>query len=151
MNDTFNFNGSIGQFVKEGDGIIQEYNAQSVASSSSRAISRQGSGESSAVETSHVRIAPRKKTSVLVALNAMFKAGWFVAEDGTELTNRDFALNDILRHAFGIDKDTAISQTVNPSNNINAGEKNQRLLRLLLDEDEMESYIKELQRELLDG
>ena len=35
MGDTFNFNGSIGQFVKEGDGIIQEYHAQSMAASSS--------------------------------------------------------------------------------------------------------------------
>ncbi len=35
MGDTFNFNGSIGQFVKEGDGIIEHYQAQSVAASSS--------------------------------------------------------------------------------------------------------------------
>lgn len=35
MVDTFNFNGSIGQFVKEGDGIIHDYHAQSVAASSS--------------------------------------------------------------------------------------------------------------------
>lgn len=35
MGDTFNFNGSIGQFVKEGDGIIHDYHAQSVAASSS--------------------------------------------------------------------------------------------------------------------
>ena len=34
MNDTFNFNGSIGQFVKEGDGIIHDYHAQSMAASS---------------------------------------------------------------------------------------------------------------------
>ena len=111
----------------------------------------QGGDESRSAEASHVRIAPKKKTSVLVVLNAMFKAGWLVAEDGTKLTNRDFALNSILRHAFGIDKDTAISQTINPSNNINAGEKNQLLLRRLLDEDEMERYIKELQRELPDA
>lgn len=112
---------------------------------------QQGGEERRNEETSHVRIAPKKKTSVLVVLNAMFKAGWLVSEDGTKLTNRDFALNSILRHAFGIDKDTAISQTINPSNNINAGEKNQLLLRRLLDEDEMEKYIKELQRELLDA
>ncbi len=35
MGDTFNFNGSIGQFVKEGDGIIHDYHAQSMAASSS--------------------------------------------------------------------------------------------------------------------
>lgn len=31
MGDTFNFNGSIGQFVKEGNGYIEHYHAQSVA------------------------------------------------------------------------------------------------------------------------
>jgi len=98
-----------------------------------------------------VRIAPRMKTSVLVVLNAMFKAGWFVAEDGGELKNRDIALNDILRHAFAIDKNTAISQTINPSNNINGNEKNRLLLHRLLDEEEMESFIKQLQGELLDA
>lgn len=96
-----------------------------------------------------VRIAPRKKTSVLVVLNAMYKAGWFVDADGGELTNRDAVLNDILSHAFGIDKNTAISQTINPSNNINGNAKNELLLRRLLDEDEMESYISDLQQELL--
>lgn len=101
--------------------------------------------------TSSVRIAPRMKTSVLVVLNAMFKAGWFVAEDGSELKNRDAALNDILRHAFAIDKPTAISQTINPSNNPNVLKKNELLLRQLLDEDEMEAYIKQLQGELLDA
>lgn len=98
--------------------------------------------------TSSVRIANKKKTSVLVVLNAMYKAGWFVGEDGGELTSRDTTLNAILRHAFGIDKDTAISQTINPSNNINANEKNQLLLHRLLDDDEMEGFIKELQEEL---
>ena len=110
-----------------------------------------GEYEVSAASVSSVRIARQKKTSVLVVLNAMFKAGWFVAEDGSELKNRDVALNDVLRHAFAIDKYTAISQTINPSNNINAGQKNQRLLHLLLDEDEMERYIKDLQQELLDA
>lgn len=33
MGDTFNFNGSIGQFIKEGNGYIEHYHAQSVASS----------------------------------------------------------------------------------------------------------------------
>lgn len=104
-----------------------------------------------AVAVSSVRIAPRMKTSVLVVLNAMFKAGWFVDANGSELKNRDTALNDILRHAFGIDKNTAISQTVYPSNNPNVLKKNNLILRQLLDEDEMEKFIKELQEELLDA
>lgn len=33
MGDTFNFNGSIGQFIKEGNCYIEHYHAQSVASS----------------------------------------------------------------------------------------------------------------------
>lgn len=103
-----------------------------------------------AVSVGSVRIAPRMKTSVLVVLNAMYKAGWFVDANGGALTSRDIALNDILRHAFGIDKNTAISQTINPSNNINGNEKNKLLLHRLLDEDEMEKFIKELQEELQD-
>ncbi len=35
MGDTFNFNGSIGQFIKEGNGYIEHYHAQSVAASPS--------------------------------------------------------------------------------------------------------------------
>ena len=31
MGDTFNFNGSIGQFIKEGNGYIEHYHAQSVS------------------------------------------------------------------------------------------------------------------------
>ena len=34
MGDTFNFNGSIGQFIAKGDGHIEHYHAQSMASSS---------------------------------------------------------------------------------------------------------------------
>lgn len=100
---------------------------------------------------SSVRIADKKKTSVLVVLNAMYKAGWFEAEDGGELRNRDAALNEILRNAFGVDRPTAISQTINPSNNIKGNEKNVRLMERLLDGEEMEKFIKELQGELLDA
>lgn len=97
---------------------------------------------------SSVRIADKKKTSVLVVLNAMFKAGWFVDKDGSELKNRDAALNEILRNAFGVDRPTAISQTINPSKNIKGNEKNVRLLDKLLDEKGMMEYIKEIQKEL---
>ena len=97
---------------------------------------------------SSVRIADKKKTSVLVVLNAMFKAGWFVDKDGGELGSRDAALNEILRNAFGVDHPTAISQTINPSKNIKGNEKNVRLMDKLLDEEGMMEYIKEIQKEL---
>ena len=119
-----------------------------VSESSSEGLSS-GFPQEATATAGFVRIAPRKKTSVLVVLNAMYKAGWFVDADGGELTNRDAVLNDILNHAFGIDKATAISQTINPSNNINGNAKNELLLRRLLVEDEMESFISDLQQELL--
>lgn len=93
-----------------------------VSESSSEGLSS-GFPQEATATAGFVRIAPRKKTSVLVVLNAMYKAGWFVDADGGELTNRDAVLNDILNHAFGIDKATAISQTINPSNNINGNAK----------------------------
>lgn len=97
---------------------------------------------------SSVRIADKKKTSVLVVLNAMFKAGWFVDKDGGELKNRDSTLNEILHLAFGVDRPTAISQTINPSKNIKGNEKNVRLMDKLLDEEGMMEYVKEIQKEL---
>lgn len=99
-------------------------------------------------EYSSVRIAPGKKTSVLVVLNAMFKAGWFVDENDRPLPNRDDALNDILRYAFAMEKKTAISQTIKPTSSLSGDEKNERLLRRLFKEDEMKQFIKELQEEL---
>ncbi len=102
-------------------------------------------------EHSLVRIATGKKTSVLVVLNAMYKAKWFVDEDGNQLKNRDDALNDILRHAFGEKKPTKISQTIKPIAQNDVDRKNSLLLRRLLDEDEMESFIKEMQEELLEA
>lgn len=66
--------------------------------------------------TSHVRIAPRKKSAVMRVLNAIYKAGWLVDEEGKRLTNRNTALRQILRSAFGIDCNH-IDQLLNPSNN----------------------------------
>lgn len=99
------------------------------------------------VECSHIRIAERKKTSVLVVLNAMYKAGWFVDEKGEELKNRDNALNEILRYAFN-DSCKGIAQLLTPSENTKTN-KNELLMRRLLDEKEMEQYIHDLKEELL--
>ena len=65
--------------------------------------------------TSHVRIAPRKKSAVMRVLNAIYKAGWLVDEEGKRLTNRNTALHQILRSAFGI-VCNHIDQLLNPSN-----------------------------------
>ena len=96
------------------------------------------------VECSHIRIAERKKTSVLVVLNAMYKAGWFVDENGGELKNRDNALNEILRFAFN-DSCKDIAQLISPKNTKNV----ELLMRRLLDEKEIEQYIYDLTEELL--
>ena len=63
---------------------------------------------------SGIRIANGKKTSVLVVLNAMYKAGWLKGPDGEKLTNRDKTLNEILKHAFN-DECKNIPQLLNPT------------------------------------
>ena len=99
-------------------------------------------------QKSEIRIAKGKKTSVLIVLNAMYKAGWFVDENGEELTNRDVTLNNILKYAFGINKLTAISQTINPSENTDT-KKQEKLIDKLINEKDAESFIEELKAELL--
>lgn len=106
--------------------------------------------ENPSVASSSIRIAPRKKTSVLTVLNAMYKAGWFTDVDGNTLKNRDEALNDILRNAFGTDKDTAISQTLNPSNGT-VKYKFKPLMEKLLDGKEIELFIHDLTQELMEN
>ena len=64
--------------------------------------------------TSDIRIAKGKKTSVLVVLNAMYKARWFTGPNGEILTNRDKTLNEILKHAFN-DECKNIPQLLNPT------------------------------------
>jgi len=95
----------------------------------------------------HIRIANKKMTSVLTVLNAMYKAGWFVDENGQPLTNRDDALNEILQAAFN-DNCNHIAQLLKPSNSIKDN-KQELLLRRLLDEKDMEQFIRDLVSELL--
>lgn len=82
--------------------------------------------------TSHVRIAPRKKSAVMRVLNAIYKAGWLVDEEGKRLTNRNTALRHILRSAFGIDCNH-IDQLLNPSNNPDNAAKAKEELQELID------------------
>lgn len=86
---------------------------------------------SCAVSTrTHVRIADKKKTSVLVVLDAMYRAGWFVDENGQPLTSRDKTLNEILQAAFN-DSCTHIAQLLKPSCNTKP-DKNKELIKGLL-------------------
>jgi hypothetical protein len=66
--------------------------------------------------------------------------GWFVDNDGKNLKNRDKSINEILKFAFGEEKDTAIAQTIKPSGNID----NERRIKKIVDEIiiELEKYVK---------
>lgn len=95
----------------------------------------------------HIRIAEKKKTSVLIVLNAMYKAGWFVDENGQQLTNRDVTLNEILQTAFN-DSCSHIAQLLKPSNNFKEN-KQSSLIKELLNGKEIEQFIQDLESELL--
>lgn len=66
-----------------------------------------------------IKIAKGKKSSVLLVLNAMYKAGWFTDKTGKALTNRDNALNEILMRALGEPKNKTICSCLNPSGSTN--------------------------------
>ena len=113
-----------------------------------RIVKLPSSTPSSTERKSHIRIAARKKTSVVIVLNAMYKAGWFVDEEGEKLRNRDDALNEILMNAFGVDRQTAVSQTINPSANTDF-RKQEKVISDLLDGKDAEIILEEIREELL--
>ena len=113
-----------------------------------RIVKLPSSTPSSTERKSHIRIAARKKTSVVIVLNAMYKAGWFVDEEGKKLRNRDDALNEILMNAFGVDRQTAVSQTINPSANTDS-RKQEKVISDLLDGKDAEIILEEIREELL--
>lgn len=113
-----------------------------------RIVKLPSSTPSSTERKSHIRIAARKKTSVVIVLNAMYKAGWFVGEEGKKLRNRDDALNEILMNAFGVDRQTAVSQTINPSANTDS-RKQEKVISDLLDGKDAEIILEEIREELL--
>lgn len=79
-----------------------------------------------------VRIAKGCKTKLLVALNAMYRAGWFADNQNHPLTNRDKALNDILQRAFGEEKQTQIGCTIFPARDPDHTEKHRAAIEELL-------------------
>lgn len=65
---------------------------------------------------------PHKKTSILVALDAMYYAGWFKSANDEKMPDRNSALADIMNRAFGvtkIDVQQLLSTPGNRSNNRN--------------------------------
>lgn len=95
---------------------------------------------------SPLRIAKGKMTSMLVMLNAAYRAGWLTGADGQPLPNRDQTLREILQRAFYTDC-THIAQLINPSNNSNEA-KNQQLLSRLIDEQECRRFVEAMLAEL---
>ena len=95
---------------------------------------------------SPLRIAKGKMTSMLVMLNAAYRAGWLTGADGQPLPNRDQTLREILQRAFSTDC-THIAQLINPSNNSNEA-KNQQLLSRLIDEQECRRFVEAMLEEL---
>mgnify|MGYP007069964332 CR=1 FL=1 len=79
---------------------------------------------------SSLRIADGKQTSVLVVLDAMYKAGWFAKSDGSKATNRDKTLNEILQRAFNQEGNANISQLLNAAKKRNYKEPEEYLEEL---------------------
>lgn len=78
-----------------------------------------------------IGIAHGKETSVLVVLEAMYKAGWLVDADKKPLTNRDEALKQIMKDAFGKDN-TNVSQLLGSVKNRNKTKGKQSIFDELL-------------------
>ena len=71
-------------------------------------IHGRSSGEVQQTKPSY-SIANKKRTSVIIILEAMYKAGWIEKTDGSKVTNRDKMISELLEHAFGI-SNVAITQ-----------------------------------------
>lgn len=80
-----------------------------------------------------IGIAKRKETSVLVVLEAMFKAGWFVDGQNKPLTNRDEALKQIMKNAFGKDN-TNVGQLLGAVKNRNKAKGKKSIFDELLEQ-----------------
>jgi hypothetical protein len=64
-----------------------------------------------------LKIANGKKTSMIIVLEAMYKAGWIVDANGRALTNRDEAINYIMDKVFG-EPVNNIAQLVNAAKDL---------------------------------
>lgn len=60
--------------------------------------------DSPPVDCSSLRIAQGKQTSMIVILEAMYKAGWIEKANGEKVTNRDDVIKEVLKRAFNVTK-----------------------------------------------
>ena len=60
--------------------------------------------DSPPVDSSSLRIAQGKQTSITVILEAMYKAGWIEKSNGEKVTNRDDVIKEVLKRAFNVTK-----------------------------------------------
>ena len=84
-------------------------------------------------ESVTIGLAKGKETSVLVVLEAMYKAGWLVDENKNPLTNRDDALRLIMKNAFGKDN-TNVSQLLGSVKNRNKAKGKRSIFDELLEQ-----------------
>lgn len=70
---------------------------------------------------------------MLVVLEAMYKAGWIVGENGKKLTNRDNALKHIMKTAFGKDNSN-VKQLLSSVKNRNKAKSKQSIFDELLEQ-----------------
>ena len=52
-------------------------------------------------EVNYVHLANGKKTAVVILLKRMYEKGWLVDAEGNKLSNRDKAIREIMKNAFG--------------------------------------------------
>lgn len=78
-----------------------------------------------------IGLARGKETSVLVVLEAMYKAGWLVDAKKKPLTNRDETLKQIMKNAFG-KENTNVSQLLGSLKNRNKSKDKKMIFDELL-------------------
>lgn len=78
-----------------------------------------------------IGLARGKETSVLVVLEAMYKAGWLVDAKKKPLTNRDETLKQIMKNAFGKES-TNVSQLLGSLKNRNKSKNKKTVFDELL-------------------
>lgn len=84
-------------------------------------------------DQSTIYLAKGKETSVLVVLEAMYKAGWLVDANNNPLTNRDDALKLIMKNAFG-KENTNVSQLLGAMKNRNKSKNKNSIFNELLEQ-----------------
>ena len=74
-------------------------------------------------ETADLRIAQGKETSMIVVLDTMYKAGWFVDKNNKPVTNKKKTIEQILKYAFN-KTNPNVEQTLNAAYKRNKADAN---------------------------